>query len=219
MKVGTDGVLLGAWATVSDAKRILDIGTGTCLIALMMAQRNAGAKIDAIEIDDKSYDEAKLNSSLSPWSDRIAVIKGRIQEFQTKPHKYDLIISNPPFFKAGTASPIENRHQARHSIGLAPIELIDAVDKLLNKTGRFCVILPLQEGCAFMDLAIEKGLFLSRKTAFFAKQNKRQERWLLEFQKENVIPAPHKETLVQYDEIGKWSDAYKELTTDFYLRL
>lgn len=217
MKVGTDGVLLGAWANVNGAKTVLDIGTGTGLIALMIAQRNLVAKIDAIEIDEKSFQEARFNITQSNWSNRITILHGKIQEYFVD-KKYDLIISNPPFFTAGTLSPNKNRHQARHNAALSQNELLNAVKRLLKETGRFCMILPVQEGAELTDLAVEKELYVSRKTAFFAKRHKTQERWLLEFCTTPTACSTVNE-LVQYDQDGQWSNAYKALTKNFYLKL
>ena len=219
MKVGTDGVLLGAWTNIDPAQRALDIGTGTGLVALMLAQRHPALEIDGIEIDAPSFSEAKVNAACSPWSDRVNIIKGKVQDLPDSRHlAYDLIVSNPPYFSAGTLPPAEGRHQARHNSRLTPAQLLKAVRDLLKRDGRFSVILPTLEGASFTDLAKNCGFFLSRKTAFYAKKNKPQERWLIEFTRKPTAQVGLTE-LVQYDENGDWSTSYKNLTQGFYLKL
>lgn len=218
MKVGTDGVVLGAWAEVANARHMLDIGTGTGLLALMIAQRNAAAHIDAIEIDEPAASEAKFNISQSPWNDRIQVIQERIQIYaQTTRAQYDLIVSNPPFFSAGSASPLHERHQARHDTQLPLKELLEAVDRLLTPSGRFSIVLPAQKGDECLTLAGQKQFFPMRQTAFYPKKNKPIERWLLEFTRSSSTPI--KNVLIQYNEHGEWSNDYISLTRDFYLKL
>ncbi|MDP2113785.1 MAG: methyltransferase, partial [Bacteroidota bacterium] len=144
MKVGVDGVLLGVWANVSGAKRILDIGTGTGLIALMMAQRNADARIDAVEIEPDAFQEAVYNIQQSPWNERIQIELCSFQEFAGKAGlKYDLIVSNPPYFTNGHKAPLENRATARHSDSLSLGDLISGAIGLLNETGKIALVLPV----------------------------------------------------------------------------
>ncbi|MBL6448018.1 methyltransferase [Fulvivirga sp. 29W222] len=218
MKVGTDGVLLGAWACVSGSKTVLDIGTGTGLIALMIAQRNPTAIIDSIEIDQESVIEATNNVMHSPWTERVRVFHESIQNFsEHAAHTYDLIVSNPPFFNSGTPSPITNRHQARHTGQLSQEDLIKAVTRLLSDSGKFCVILPVTESEHFIFLAANNNLSVSHKTIFHPKARKPSERLLIEFSRQASPFTENK--LVQYCEDGSWTEEYKKLTRDFHIKL
>lgn len=219
MKVGTDGVLLGAWAEATGATRTLDIGTGTGLIALMIAQRNPATNVDAVEIDKPSFDEATPNISSSKWANRIRLANDTIQNFcKTTTFNYDLVITNPPFFAAGTPAPQKNRHQARHTTELSPNDLLEAVDNVLAPQGRFCIILPVTESDKFVQLGLSYDLFVSRKMTFYPKESKPPERHLLEFQR-TICSSVKTSSLIQYEEDGSWSTAYKELTKDFYIKL
>ncbi|MBL0096355.1 MAG: methyltransferase [Bacteroidetes bacterium] len=154
MKVGTYGVLLGAWVTVPDAGKILDIGTGTGLIALMMAQKS-NAFIDAIDIDLPSYEQAKENVLLSPWSDHVRVIHSALKDYKPG-YRYDLIVSNPPYFMDSYAATDEARNLARSaSASLSYDDLLNGVVRLLVNTGRFSVILPHKEGQIFRESRAE----------------------------------------------------------------
>jgi len=142
MKVGTDGILLGAWASTDSPQTILDIGTGTGLIALMMVQRYPQARVDALEIDEASALEATNNVRNSPFTNHVNVTHISLQLFaEHTPHHYDLIVSNPPFFNSGLA-----RNAARHVHTLPHEDLIFCTKKLLNEKGQFCLILPKKEG-------------------------------------------------------------------------
>ena len=142
MKVGTDGVLLGAWAEIASAERILDIGTGTGLIALMCAQRNELAQIHAIEIDSAAAEQAGENILNSQFSERIELQQVALQEFNPS-KEYDAIICNPPFFNSGTNSPVAERNQARHTISLSISDLLLHASRLISESGRLHLILPL----------------------------------------------------------------------------
>ena len=147
MKVGTDGVLLGAWAAVRPQdRRMLDIGTGTGLIALMLAQRAPEAHVTGVDIDDVG--QARENAAASPWSGRVAFAQCPVQEFET-PEPFDLIVSNPPFFVDSLTCPDRGRTAARHAVHLPFGDLRDAVLRLLAPGGRFAVILPTAESGAF----------------------------------------------------------------------
>ncbi len=142
MKVGTDGVLLGAWTPIVDAQRILDVGTGTGLIALMLAQRS-NARIDAVEIDKLASEEAEFNFAQSPWNDRLNVFNTNFQVFVNLPFvPYDLIVSNPPFFINSLKTKCAALSVARHDEMLSFDQLITGAKRLLSNTGRFCVIIP-----------------------------------------------------------------------------
>jgi tRNA1Val (adenine37-N6)-methyltransferase len=168
-KVGTDGVLLGAWATVKNAKTILDVGTGTGLLALMLAQRTAasnrdtGCYIVGIDIDRASCDQAMANIRNSPWNKRIQVINQSIQDYsRIQTVMFELIVSNPPFFSDSWKPDIREKEISRHDTLLSHDELICGVIKLLEPEGIFCTILPVDEGKKLQELAETKGLFLSR---------------------------------------------------------
>ena len=166
MKVGTDGVLLGSWVQPGNVERILDIGTGTGLIALMMAQKS-NAVVDAIDIDEDATRQAEENFSLSPWPERLNAWHQSVQEFAAYTrHRYDLIVSNPPYFMGAHPAPSEARNLARHmDEALSIEELAECVKKLLKPDGRFCVILPFMEGMKFLEYAELNGLYatISRK--------------------------------------------------------
>lgn len=217
MKIGTDGVLLGAWSRVDGANRILDIGAGTGVLALMMAQRAPGALVDAIEIDVSAADQCAYNFLQSPWKDRLRVVHGSVQEFAAQsPDRYDVIITNPPFFTGGTFSENQTRNQVRHTVKLPHGDLLKAVQRLLKPSGRFSVILPRLEGLRFKELAADYHLFCSRTTEVSTKRGKPVERLLMEFECRPV--EMHADSLIiQHDAQNDWTEAYRELTHAFYL--
>lgn len=218
MKVGTDGVLLGAWADVNEAENILDVGTGTGLIALMAAQRNELAKIDAVEIDATSYEEAKQNFEESIWAARLRIFNTPIQDFSKVATKqYDLILSNPPYFINSTKSKYDYKNQVRHTDNLSFEDLIDSINILLKKNGRFCVVLPFAEGVIFEALAKAKNLFCTKKVNVKGRDFKPTERLLMQFEK---IEKPITESYLIIQNTPKRHDYttdYLELTKDFYL--
>lgn len=217
MKVGTDAVLLGAWTSCGEAQTILDIGTGTGVIALMLAQR-CKAFIDAIDIDENTCDQAKDNAKQSKWADRVNVHNISLQDFVAVPRlKYDLIVSNPPYFiDSSKASGVE-RTKARHADLLPFPELVAGVKKLLAENGRLCVILPVKEGERFREIAESKGLHLSKLTRVRTTQDKQTEkRWLMQFE---FKPKSFSENsiVIEKDKRHEYSDEYKELTREYYL--
>lgn len=215
-KVGTDGVLLGAWVDVLDTKTVLDIGTGSGVIALMLAQRTADdVMIDAVEMQAADAAEAKKNVSRSPWPGRITVHNIDIQSFSAF-IRYDLIVSNPPYFINSWLPPGENRTKVRHTESLTFAELLDAVAKYLNPHGRFAVILPFQEAQQFIPLASARSLFCIRQCNFTTREHKPIERVLMEFSFIRSVVIT--EELLLYQEDDTWSEPYKNLTKDFYLK-
>lgn len=218
MKVGTDGVLLGAWADVRGAGTILDIGAGTGLIALMLAQRAAGARIDAVELERSSAEQASENIAASPWSDRVRLILCSIQDFAPPDGGlYDLIVSNPPFFTGALKSPKPGRNQVRHGETLSYSDLLRSAGRLLSSVGRFSLILPFSEAKTFQELAIHYHLFTNRIREVHAKSGKPVERVLMELGK---TPAPlFREPLLclQGEGAGGRSEEYGALTEGFYL--
>jgi tRNA1Val (adenine37-N6)-methyltransferase len=217
MKVGTDGVLLGAWANPKSSNTILDIGTGTGVIALMMAQRSLkNCTIVAVELEPDAFNQALENVRQSPWPQKIQVHQSAIQDFTTD-KKFDLIISNPPYFQNSQKPPDEKRIQTRHTVTLSFQELIHAVVRLLDVNGKFNVILPYQEGLSFIALANQNQLYCTRQWSFRTRKEKPIERWLLEFAFK-ASPV-EKGEVVLYDSGEEWSEDYKSLTRDFYLKL
>lgn len=217
MKVGTDGVLLGAWADFSNAKTILDIGTGTGLIAIMMAQRTSSrAIIDAVEIDDNAVSQAKENIAQSPWSNSIKLFHAAIQDFKPIPLKtYDLIISNPPFFLSGSKSDQASRNKARHTELLTHTDLLLAVERLLSDNGDFSLILPKNEGYQFINEARNYGLCAKQIVEVKPKLDKPVERLLIELSHGNSKTS--KSTLIiQYEKRNHFTPEYIALTKQFY---
>lgn len=216
MKVGTDGVLLGAWVDVTNAQTILDIGTGTGVIALMLAQRTPSyVQVDAVELNPDACVDAQENFSQAPWNDRLHLYTQAIQTFS--PEKtYDLIVSNPPYFINSYKPTDLHRTTARHTEQLSFEELLSAVLRLLNASGRFAVVLPVTEGKAFEKLALDRALHCIRKWSFRTRNNKPVERLLMEFSRESR-PCETGEILL-YESGEIWSDEYQNLMKDFYLK-
>ena len=216
MKVGTDGVLLGAWVNVQHEKKILDVGTGTGLIALMTAQRTS-AQIIGIEIEKNAAEEAAYNCASSKWKDRLSVQNISFQEFAEKNNeKFDLIISNPPFFINDQKPKQNNIAIAKHNDLLPLSDLISGCRKLISEDGRLAVILPVVSAKKIIEFAEEAGLFLIRLTEVFPTPQKESNRFLMEF---STKKQPlHKNTLTIFEELGgDFSKSYKELTKEFYL--
>lgn len=215
MKVGTDGVLLGAWSKAKEGK-ILDVGTGTGIIALMLAQRTKTALIDVIEIDKKASKEAQNNFNNSDWEERLISINSSIQNYHPQ-KKYDIIVSNPPFFINATKAPKANRNNARHTDTLSFDELIDSVKRLLANTGIFSLILPINEAELFIKLAQQNKLFLNRKCLVKPNPSKSAKRVLMEFsfsEKEIV----EEELTIETENRHEYTKEYISLTKDFYLK-
>jgi tRNA1Val (adenine37-N6)-methyltransferase len=222
MKIGTDGVLLGAWANIAQASSILDIGTGTGVLAIMAAQRNTEGNIHAIEIEKEAYLQATKNSLKSPWQERILVIHDSIQNYSNKPnlHLYDSIISNPPFFDVRTNTQIENkaRSKARSTDSLTFESLLDAVLLLLTPKGNFSLTLPLQEGRFFIELAKEKGFYLRRLTEVIPRVGKTVNRLLIELVLYPTTPIEDSLTIRNEGKVyHDYTPAYTLLHQDFYL--
>jgi len=218
MKVGTDGVLLGAWTDASKAERILDIGTGTGLIALVLAQKNNLAQIDAIEVDREAFNEAVLNCQQSSWNDRIKPELCSFQEFLERTNlKYDLVVSNPPFFTNGVKAPVENRAHARHSDSLPLDFLISGAAGLLNENGRISLVLPIESLPEVEQLATLNQLFISRLCKVKPNPIKPEFRILIELtNSESAIQES--ELMIEYKKHHDYTPEYKELTKDFYLK-
>lgn len=218
MKVGIDGVLLGAWADVDNADAILDIGTGTGLIALMLAQRSI-AQIDAIDIDADAVIQANENIQKSPWSSRIQVSEVELQKYVLNTrNRYDLIVSNPPYFVNSTKAPVENRNTARHTDTLTHKELLDNALTLLKPTGRICVILPVNEGLMSVEYATSIGLHCTKQVVVFPKPGAVAKRLLLEFSQQ-FTACVNSEIVIESDVRHQYSPEFTTLAKDYYLKL
>jgi len=213
-KVGTDGVLLGAWVNTALSKRILDIGTGTGLIALMMAQRSE-ADIMAIEPDRHSYEQACENIERSPWKNKITVINTAVQEFSPDIN-FDLIVTNPPFFRNSLPNNNERMTLARHDTGLPSNELLKAVVRLLSNKGRFSLILPYTEAAMFVAEATDFELFCNEILKVKPLPSAPVKRMLMEFSGEKG--EMHQSFItVESGKRHQYTAAYKKLTGDYYI--
>jgi len=219
MKVGIDGVLLGAWANVENAEQILDIGTGSGLIALMLAQRNENALIDAIDMEKSAIQQAGINIQNSAWKERIKAQHISLQDFAlTAKNKYDLIVSNPPFFVNSLKTPEKERTNARHTESLTHEQLILLSKSLLAPNGKICIILPVKEGNLCKAFAEKSGLFCSKIVSVFPKPEAEAKRLLLEFSTEKQEMETSEltiETAVRH----QYSAEFTELAKDFYLKM
>ncbi len=217
MKIGTDGVLLGAWANVKDAQTALDIGTGTGVIAIMLAQRTDDTLIHAVEIEDEACAQAQENMTNAPWADRLQAFHTSIQDHaKTYANQYDLIVSNPPFFTGGTFSSNQDKNSVRHTIKLPHGDLLAAVRTLLSTAGKFAIILPYIEGLRFQELAKTYNLYLTKVMEVKPKEDKPVERLLMQFEREKK-PLEKEELIIQHDGANEWTEDYIALTGDFYL--
>lgn len=219
MKVGTDGVLLGAWATIDhDPISILDIGAGTGVVALMLAQRSTAELIDAIEIDDSAYEQCVTNFENSPWGDRLFCYHASLEEFVEEiDDKYDLIVSNPPFYTSTYKSAHSQRDLARFEDALPFHHLVESASQLLSKNGKFVVIVPFEEEVNFIGLSKIQSLFPSRILRIKGSPGTKIKRSLIEFS--------FSESIVKEDELiietkrHDYTQEYTDLTKDYYLNM
>lgn len=215
MKVGTDGTLLGAWASVKEGLcRILDIGTGTGLIALMMAQRYPEAEITGIDIDKKAVFQAQANVEASPFAHRVHIQQADICSFTAK--SFDSIVCNPPFFVDSLSCPDARRSQARHAETLTYKTLMHAVSRLLCDKGLFSVIIPTDYRTQLLSEASIVGLIMSRECLIKTIPEKTPKRSLIEFRKEPVAMVDITTEVLEIKS-GQRSDWYYNLTKEFYL--
>lgn len=214
MKVGTDGVLLGAWCDVTDARRILDVGAGSGLVALMVAQRNYRAIIEAVEIDRDSASDADYNFKHSPWSNRLNL--NNIDFLDYRPSiKFDLVVSNPPFFDTGIIAPDSRRAIARHNTTLPFNQLFSHATELLAEKGRIAIVAPIEVKEKIEFLAGESNLWMQRRAEVRTKSTKPVKRILWEFA--NYPTDLEEESLILQSTEGGKTDEYTALTSDFYL--
>lgn len=219
MKVGTDGVLLGSWTPIQNkTESILDIGAGTGVIALMLAQRTDAETIDAIEIDDEAYEQCVENFEASPWADRLFCFHAGLDEMTAEMEdSYDLIVSNPPFHTEEVDSGSEARNKARQNSSLPFDELLSGVDKLISPKGIFATIIPFQTEVSFLASARESGLHPFRITRVKGTPQSPFKRSLLAFSR--LEKDLKEEELVIELERHVYSAAYIDLCKDFYLKM
>jgi tRNA1Val (adenine37-N6)-methyltransferase len=220
MKVGTDGVLLGAWTPIeNNPQNILDIGTGTGLIALMLAQRTDAEQIDALEIDADAYEQAVDNFENSPWSDRLFCFHAGLDEFVEEPEdEYDLIVSNPPYHTENYFSGDEKRDLARFTESLPFEDLVEAADLLLSENGVFAVVIPFASEAKFISLAADSELHLIKITRVKGTPTTQIKRSLLAFSRNLLTNFPIDELVIETAR-HQYTAEYIALTSDFYLKL
>ncbi|MBP3516918.1 MAG: methyltransferase [Parabacteroides sp.] len=219
MKVGTDGVLLGAWAGTDSCNRILDIGTGTGLIALMLAQRSP-AIIDAIDIDADACLQAQENVVFSPFAERIQVRHSALADFaQAATDRYDLIVSNPPYFVDSLKCPDRQRNTARHTDTLTLEDLLQDSRKLLASQGRIALILPYDQKERLTDCIRTYQLFLSKETSVIPVPGAQPKRLLAELTADQPASPASSDRLILEIARHQYTDEYIRLTKDFYLKM
>lgn len=220
MKIGTDGVLLGAWAPIENNPiRILDIGTGTGILSLMLAQRSDAEQLDALEIDEKSYEQAVDNFEDSPWNDRLFCYHASLTEFIEEPeHQYDLIVCNPPFYSEDYKPENEQRNLARFQDAMPFEDLIEAVAVLLSDEGVLAVVIPFKEEIRFISLAQKHQLFPLKITRVRGTPTSDIKRSLLAFSRKETANCPMDELVIETQRHVYTSD-YTILAQDFYLKM
>lgn len=219
MKVGTDGVLLGAWTPLNNQpNRILDIGAGTGIIALMLAQRSEAATIDALEIEEGAYEQCVENFEGSPWADRLFCYHAGLDELvEEMEDPYELIVSNPPFYAEAISSGDRSRDMARQRRSLPFDELLSGTSKLLAATGIFAVIIPYTEEASFISMAQETGLTVFQITRVKGTPGSVLKRSLLAFSFEKR--ELREDELVIETDRHQYTEAYTALTRNFYLKM
>lgn len=216
MKVGTDGVLLGTWTPVEGVEQILDVGTGSGLIAIQLAQRTEHAQITAIEVDAQAASQAAENAQASPWKERIEVICENFEHY-TCEKKFDLIVSNPPYFVNALKCPNKQRRTARHtdSNGLSYLSLFRGASQLLAPHGIVSVIIPSEVEQDVLQAAFKYGLYPHRMTQVFTKPNKPCRRVLITFSFTS-LEIKRERLCIEHEHL-QYTDEYMALTKDFYL--
>jgi tRNA1Val (adenine37-N6)-methyltransferase len=215
-KVGTDGVILGASADIAGVNRILDVGTGTGLIAIMLAQR-CNAEITAIEPDPESFTQALSNVGKCRWKDRIRIECTSLQDFSSD-EPFDLIVSNPPFFSDSLRNPDPRKSASRHNDSLTGQELLKRAEKLLAENGRICVIMPYVEGNILIAEAGEYGLFCNELLKIRPLATSDVRRLVITFSRQRKRPA-EKFLTIEHGKRHEFTEDYISLTKDFYLKL
>jgi len=219
MKVSLDACVLGALCQIEDAHSILDIGSGTGLLSLMLAQRS-DAHIDAIELDERAAQQAKENIKSSPFSNQIKVHSTNIKQFNSA-KKYDLVVCNPPFFSDHLKGPDAKRNQARHNDGLSFGELSKSIAKHLSKLGKAWILLPCSELDRFLKFAQQENLTLHQKWWISSRPQKAPHRviFTLNHTSTSQLPCPDKQFTVHPEHGSEYSEDFKSLLCDYYLKL
>jgi len=219
MPVGTDTILLGSWTDLTGSNNILEVGTGSGTISLMVAQRSENhTHIEAIDIHEGSCLEASQNAQNSPWRSKIKITLCSFQEFMPENHGvYDLIICNPPFFSNSSPSPLLERNLARHGNTLSFQDLVVHSTRLLKEGGRLSVILPAWEYPAFKKNCLTKSLYPCRITYVHGKSGKPAKRVLAEFTYLTNTTEISETTFYHHEENGEWTEEYVRLTRDFHI--
>lgn len=220
MKIGTDSVLLGAWCPIENNPfSVLDIGAGTGILSLMLAQRSNAEQIDAIEIDEDAYEQCVENFETSPWSDRLYCYHAGLDEFVDEPEdEYDIIISNPPFYSENYKTDSSQRDLARFQDALPFEELVEAADLLLSENGIFAVIIPYKEEERFIDLCAEAELFPVKVTRVKGSHTTPIVRSLLAFKRYELSVLTANELVIEINR-HEYTDDYINLTKEFYLKM
>lgn len=213
MKIGTDGVLLGAWVDVANANRVLDIGTGTGVIALMMAQRGGAQRIVGVDIEQGAVECATNNFLNSPWKERLTAVQSSVQDFEDE--KFDLILSNPPYFSHSLICPDSLRTMARHTTSLTLEQLDASVSRLLEKSGRFALILPTEQMERYLALT---QLNLVRRCDVRSRSGSETIRTMAELSFDSHKSVAYESLTIYEDEGQQYTAQYRELTKDFYLK-
>ncbi|MFV8336135.1 tRNA1(Val) (adenine(37)-N6)-methyltransferase [Flavobacterium sp. RSP29] len=220
MKIGTDGVLLGAWTPIENNPfSILDIGAGTGVIALMLAQRSNAEQIDALEIDEQAYEQSVDNFENSPWSDRLFCFHAGLDEFVEEPEdEYDLIVSNPPFYTDDYKSGNKERDLARFADAMPFEDLVEAAALLLSENGIFSVVIPFKEEENFLALAKDYELYPLKITRIKGTPTTEIKRSLLALSRNENVNFPIDELIIETSR-HQYTPKYIELTKDFYLKM
>ena len=220
MKIGTDSVLLGAWCPINNNPfSVLDIGAGTGVLSLMLAQRSQAEQIDALEIDEDAYEQCVENFEASPWSDRLFCFHAGLDEFIKEPEdEYDIIISNPPFYSEDYKTDNSQRDLARFQDAMPFEELVEAADLLLSENGIFAVIIPYKEEERFIDLCAEVELFPVKVTRVKGSHTTPIIRSLLAFKRYELSVLTADELVIEINR-HEYTDDYINLTKDFYLKM
>jgi tRNA1Val (adenine37-N6)-methyltransferase len=229
MKIGTDGVLLGAWCPIDNKPfSVLDIGAGTGILSLMIAQRTFAEQIDSLEIDEDAYEQCVENFENSPWSDRLFCFHAGLDEFVEEPEddpsdselaqQYDLIISNPPFYAEDYKTDNSQRDAARFQDALPFEELVEAADLLLSENGIFAVIIPFKEEERFIDLCAQVELYPVKVTRVKGTHNTPIVRSLLAFKRYELSVLTADELVIEVNR-HEYTNEYINLTKDFYLKM
>ncbi|MDD4820431.1 MAG: methyltransferase [Flavobacteriales bacterium] len=214
MKIGTDGVLLGSWSWTAEPKNVLDVGCGSALISLMLAQRYSQAMVDGIDIDAPALEDACENITNSPWKDRVRAFRGNVLTYSFE-KKYDLIVCSPPFYVEGTHSPSGQRDAARHANSMPMDFFAHKCSQILSEKGHVCIIYPTVSKEEVVFCFYQSGLYLCDITYVKDNENASLKRVMMRFSRENII-KPNENTLCIREKDGHWSERYTSMMQDFH---